>query len=147
MQLKPVRLHLNLYEHLNSEIGLGTIHDVFTAIKWLEGTFLWTRLKKNPSHYRIEGDAPNLSPEDRARRICTEALEALDKYDLITSESKIRCTARGEAMTRYYVQFETMKLFAAIQPKARMSELVSSPNFATICSCSNSSAICHCTSL
>jgi len=44
-------LHLNLAEHLNSEIGLGTINDIESAKSWLHSTFLYQRMRRNPIHY------------------------------------------------------------------------------------------------
>ncbi|OCF57177.1 hypothetical protein L486_04632 [Kwoniella mangroviensis CBS 10435] len=44
-------LHLNLKEHLNSEIALGTIDSLATAQAWLKKSFLYIRLQQNPSYY------------------------------------------------------------------------------------------------
>jgi len=46
-------LHTNLAEHLNSEIGLGTIMDVESAKSWLRSTFLYQRMLKNPNFYAL----------------------------------------------------------------------------------------------
>lgn len=119
------RLHLNLLEHLNAEINLGTIDDAESARKWLEGTFLFVRLAANPGHYSLEGDQPGKDLDERARRICDGALEKLTEHGLIALSPRIKCTPEGEAMARYCVMFETMKLFSCLQPKARMSEIVS----------------------
>ena len=42
-ELLESSLHLNLIEHLNAEIGLGTVFDVPSAKRWLSGTFLFVR--------------------------------------------------------------------------------------------------------
>ncbi|KAI9847145.1 MAG: Sec63, partial [Pleopsidium flavum] len=55
-ELLESSLHLNLIDHLNAEIGLGTITDLRSAKKWLAGTFLYVRLKQNPDHYKLDGD-------------------------------------------------------------------------------------------
>ena len=49
-------LHLNLSEHINSEVGLGTITDLETAKEWLHNSFLYRRIQKNPRHYAIGKD-------------------------------------------------------------------------------------------
>jgi ATP-dependent DNA helicase HFM1/MER3 len=46
-------LHLNLAEHLNSEIGLGTITNMSLAKEWLHNSFLFQRIKHNPGYYAI----------------------------------------------------------------------------------------------
>lgn len=49
-------LHLNLSEHLNSEIGLGTITNVNSAKEWLKSSFLFQRIQKNARHYALGKD-------------------------------------------------------------------------------------------
>ena len=46
-------LHQNLTEHLNSEIGLGTITNVSSAKDWIHKSFLRQRIEQNPHHYHI----------------------------------------------------------------------------------------------
>ncbi|KAK5006482.1 hypothetical protein LTR28_006445, partial [Elasticomyces elasticus] len=70
-------LHKNLIEHLNAEIGLGTISDMYTAKKWLSGTFLYVRLRDNPDHYKLDGDAVGRNIEERLERICSNGLSSL----------------------------------------------------------------------
>lgn len=118
-------LHLNLTDHLNAEIGLGTITDAYTAKKWLTGTFLYVRLKQNPDHYRLEGDSGGRDLDERLDRICNRDIELLQEHDLVTSEQKLRSTEFGEAMARYYVKFATMKIFMGLPPKAKVSDIVS----------------------
>jgi ATP-dependent DNA helicase HFM1/MER3 len=44
-------LHTNLAEHLNSEIGLGTITSIATAKEWLRNSFMFRRMAQNPQRY------------------------------------------------------------------------------------------------
>jgi ATP-dependent DNA helicase HFM1/MER3 len=44
-------LHANLAEHLNSEIGLGTITNIATAKEWLRNSFMFRRMAQNPQRY------------------------------------------------------------------------------------------------
>lgn len=119
-------LHLNLIEHLNAEISLGTICDIRTAKKWLRGTFLHVRLGRNPMHYRLEGDSPQKSLDDRMEAICGRALALLQDFDLVVAShnGQIRSTAFGEIMARYYVQFETMKTFLGLESQPKVSDIV-----------------------
>ncbi|TKA75857.1 hypothetical protein B0A49_03310 [Cryomyces minteri] len=120
------RLHLNLIDHLNAEIGLGTITDLYSAKKWLSGTFLYVRLKENPNHYRLDGDTGGRDIDERLERICSKDLSSLEQHHLVTSDNEqLRCTEFGDAMARYYLQFETMKIFLGLPPKAKLSEILS----------------------
>jgi ATP-dependent DNA helicase HFM1/MER3 len=44
-------LHTNLAEHLNSEIGLGTITSIATAKEWIRNSFMFRRMAQNPQRY------------------------------------------------------------------------------------------------
>jgi ATP-dependent DNA helicase HFM1/MER3 len=119
------KLHSNLIDHMNAEIGLGTIRDLETARKWLTGTFLYVRLQQNADHYKIEGARSGQRIEEQVDDICFRDIALLREHNLVTGEEYFRCTEFGHAMARYYVHFETMKVFIGIQPKASPSEIVS----------------------
>ncbi|KAL9612250.1 MAG: hypothetical protein Q9167_003163 [Letrouitia subvulpina] len=118
-------LHLNLIDHLNAEICLGTVCNLYTAKLWLSGTFLSVRLRLNPEYYRLEGDSADLDLDDRLQRICHRGIDVLLDIGVITSSDKLRCTAFGDAMARYYVNFKTMKNFLGLKPRSRVSDILS----------------------
>lgn len=115
------RLHRNLIEHINSEIGLGSIKDLASAIQWLSGTFFHVRFKANPNHYKLDRDGKSY---DSVKQICSDAIELLSDNDLVEGEVHLRQTAFGSAMARYCISFETMKSLVVPTPKPRISEMV-----------------------
>jgi ATP-dependent DNA helicase HFM1/MER3 len=117
-------LHLNLIDHLNAEIGLGNISDVESAVKWLAGTFLFVRLRRNPTHYKLKEGANQDDEDELLRQICEKDIDLLRKCGLVEDDS-LCSTQFGEAMARYYIQFETMKILLSLKPKASVSETVS----------------------
>lgn len=99
-------LNLNLTEHLNSEVGLGTITSLETAKAWLHNSFLFQRLKRNPAHYAL-GKGQNQTWEQRLDDLVAESVEDLRKSDLVkTTEngvghiSALEATEYGEIMSR-----------------------------------------------
>ena len=50
-------LHLHLREHLNAEIVLGTITDLAVAVQWIQSTFLYVRILRNPRFYGVPANA------------------------------------------------------------------------------------------
>ena len=118
-------LHSNLIDHVNAEIGLGTITNAPTAKRWLSGTFLYVRLKENPEHYKIDGDASGRNLDERLEIICNKVISLLQEHDLVQKAPKLQCTEFGDAMARYYLQFETMKTLLALPPRAKTSEILS----------------------
>ena len=121
-------LHRNLIEHLNAEIGLGTIFNFESAKKWLASTFLRVRLLKNPAHYQLKEGVGANDESEILQQICEKDISLLTDADLVEEDNHLRCTELGDAMARYYVKFDTMKTFAATPPKAKMSEIVSLPD-------------------
>jgi ATP-dependent DNA helicase HFM1/MER3 len=124
-------LHLNLIEHLNSEIGLGTVNDVYSAKRWLAGTFLSVRMRQNPTYYKFSCDTGSRDADERLEGVCERDIELLKNNKLITEDQRFTCTEYGQAMSKYMVQFETMKLLLSIPKNAKMTQIVSS-TFASI---------------
>ncbi|KAL1956282.1 hypothetical protein VTO42DRAFT_7455 [Malbranchea cinnamomea] len=118
-------LHLNLIDHLNAEIGLGTITDIESATKWLTGTFFFVRLGKNPMHYNLKDGCSREDEEEMLRKICGKDIKLLQENLLVTPQVPLKSTEFGDAMARYYVKFETMKLFLQLPPRAKISEILS----------------------
>lgn len=119
------RLHLNLIDHLNAEVGLGTIYDVATARKWLAGTFLFVRLRLNPRQYQLNESVDTIDENEMLEHICEKDIKLLQTTGLVTSGDRIKCTEFGDAMARYYIKFETMQIFMSLPPRAKLSEIVS----------------------
>ncbi|KAI0548682.1 hypothetical protein F4679DRAFT_596638 [Xylaria curta] len=109
-ELLESTLHRNLLEHLNSEIGLGTIQDIQTAKKWIRGTFLSVRVRKSPSLYNLDNVSNAASAEERMEEWCERDVKLLQDH--------------GLAMSRYMIQFETMKLLLSIPSAATIEEML-----------------------
>lgn len=117
-------LHLNLIEHLNAEIGIGNVSDVATATKWLAGTFLFVRLRRNPTYYKLKEGATQDDEDELLQQICDKDIALLRESDLVEKE-ELRSTHFGEAMARYYVRFGTMKVLLSLPSKATLHQIVS----------------------
>jgi ATP-dependent DNA helicase HFM1/MER3 len=124
-------LHINLLDHLNAEIGLGTVFDLSSAKRWLASTFLFVRLGKNADHYRLKEDVTSRNDDELLGQICSKDVTLLQEADLVTSEARLNCTEFGHVMARYSVKFDTMKILLSLPPKAKLSEIVSRPRSAT----------------
>ncbi|KAF7909318.1 uncharacterized protein EAF01_003036 [Botrytis porri] len=121
-------LHLNLIEHLNSEIGLRTIKTAYEAKVWLAGTFLSVRMRQNPKYYTFSGIIPSRDADEQLELVCERDIKLLQEYELVTKEENFSCTDYGAAMSRYMVQFETMKLLLSIPCQSKTEVILN-----TIC--------------
>lgn len=117
-------LHLNLIDHLSAEISLGTVSDIQSAIKWLAGTFLFVRLRRNPTRYKLKENADHRDEDEMLQHICEKDVKLLQECDLVSTQSSFKSTPFGDAMAKYYVKFETMRILLALPPRAKVSEIV-----------------------
>ncbi|KAK6536178.1 Sec63 [Arthrobotrys megalospora] len=114
-------LHLNLIEHLNAEIGLGTITDIESAKQWLRSTFLYIRMKSNPAYYKFKVE--NIEAE--LESIMEKDIAALEEAGFVEwQQTKLKCLEPGDAMARYYIKFATMKNVMELKEKAKVSEIL-----------------------
>lgn len=107
-------LHLNLIEHLAAETSLETVYSIKTAVNWLRNTFFYVRFGKNPAAYQeVNRYVSFHSVEDsQINQFCQYLLDTLVKVKIIDiSNGEYKSTAYGNAMTRHYLSFESMKQF------------------------------------
>lgn len=124
-ELLESTLHQNLLEHLNSEIGLGTIQDIETAKKWISGTFLSVRVRQSPALYNLQDVQNSAGADEQMEEWCERDVRLLQDNELVTKQLPLNCTEYGQAMSRYMIQFDTMKLLLSIPRAADAAEMVS----------------------
>lgn len=111
-------LHLNMYEHLCSEISLQTIKSSNDAIKWLRSTFLYVRYHKNPKFYWQIKEIVNHQKDADSQLISfykSLIKELIEEQLIEVNEDKYICSLYGQAMVRHYIIFETMKSFIKME--------------------------------
>ena len=98
-------LHINLAEHLNSEIGLGTITDMNTAKDWLRASFLYQRMQRNPGYYALSLEDKKTVRESVDDLVMRSIIQ-LEKTKLVNyvedgdGNGKLTSTEYGEIMTK-----------------------------------------------
>ncbi|GLB34810.1 putative sec63 Brl domain containing protein [Lyophyllum shimeji] len=122
-------LHTNLAEHLNSEIALGTITSISNAKRWLRGTFLFQRIRKNPNHYRLGKDVDQ-TWEARVDDLVMESVEQLRQTQLVEAPAEgaegeeLVSTDYGDIMSKLYIRRSTMSLILALPDRPSLRELL-----------------------
>ena len=93
-------LHTNLAEHLNSEIGLGTIKNMETAKEWIHHSFLFRRFTQNPHRY-MSKEQPWKGGLDNMISKCVEDLKDAELLTFVEGGSReLRSTEFGEIMSK-----------------------------------------------
>ncbi|CCM03617.1 uncharacterized protein FIBRA_05759 [Fibroporia radiculosa] len=122
-------LHLNLSEHLNSEIGLGTITDLDSAKEWLRNSFLYQRIRKNPKHYAI-GKEGSQTWQERIDGMVTESITNLRESELVVcsdgdeDRGQLCSTDYGDIMSKFYVKQWTMNSILQLSDRASMRDIL-----------------------
>ncbi|KDQ61091.1 hypothetical protein JAAARDRAFT_173613 [Jaapia argillacea MUCL 33604] len=108
-------LHQNLSEHINSEIGLGTITNVDTAKQWLHNSFLFVRIQKNPTHYGKDADQTWQNGIDE---MVIQSIAKLKENQLITQsedgDKKFLSTEFGDIMAKVRISCFLVFLDSAV---------------------------------
>ncbi|KAJ7137709.1 P-loop containing nucleoside triphosphate hydrolase protein [Mycena epipterygia] len=122
-------LHLHIDEHLNSEIGLGTITNTRSAKEWLRSSFLFQRIQKNPAHYAL-GKGENQSWEERVDDMVMQSVEKLRETKLIAgaqpgdTSGTLTSTEFGDIMSKFYIRQSTMSLILALPERPTLRDIV-----------------------
>ncbi|PCH39269.1 nucleoside triphosphate hydrolase protein [Wolfiporia cocos MD-104 SS10] len=133
-------LHLNLSDHINSEVGLGTITDLDSAKAWLQNSFMFRRIQKNPNYYAIEKDN-NQMWQDRINEMVTQSIRELQETELVSfsndtmgtlSSTDLRCFSSiydnqryaGSGLTRYDTELCQMGLILKLPERASVREIL-----------------------
>lgn len=97
-------LHKSLAEHINSEVGLGTITNIASAKEWLRSSFLFQRIQKNPAHYAL-GKEDDQTWEERVDDLVMQSVARLREAQLIEGgddapSGELKSTEYGDIMSK-----------------------------------------------
>ncbi|KAI8916332.1 P-loop containing nucleoside triphosphate hydrolase protein [Gorgonomyces haynaldii] len=113
-------LHQHLIENVNAEIVLGTVTNLDEAMLWLRSTFLYVRIKRNPSFYRLDhcsAEEGRLSAEKRLEAIFLKDIDLLAQNKIVLKQDRFSPTAYGKIMSKHCISFDTMSLFVQASGK------------------------------
>ncbi len=97
----------SMVEHINAEISLQTISNITDAVEWIKSTFLYVRMKRNPSHY---GAAKSTNPtilENKLKELCLTEIDRLTSHGLVESDelAMLKPTTLGKLLAKYCIFF------------------------------------------
>ena len=131
-------LHINVAEHVNSEIGLGTITDTESAKAWLRNSFLFQRLQRNPKHYAIGKDEQQ-TWQERLDQMILDSVAELKASKLVETpedgeDHKLRSTEYGDIMSKVR-GFTLASAFDRSCPQSSTSSRIRSAKFLSPIQC------------
>jgi len=105
-----------LADHLNAEIVGGTVCNIPEASQWLQYTYLYVRMTKNPMAYGI--NAADLETDPQLKKKTTElvvnAAKLLDERRMIRYDPRsgnLAVTDLGRVASHFYIQNESVATF------------------------------------
>ena len=118
--VRPIPIESNftkqLADHLNAEVVGGTVTNLREAVQWLNYSYLYIRMMKNPLAYGINADQKFNDPMLRTRclELVTEAAKLLDsnkmlRYDKDTGNLGV--VDSGRIAAHFYIQAESVTIF------------------------------------
>jgi replicative superfamily II helicase len=106
-------LHLNLTDHLNSEIATGLVKDKKSALEFLKSTYLGIRLRRNPLYYGAEGKDSELIDKYLIKMIENSigelSLSGCIKFSI--DGEKFETSLIGKIGSKYYLSHKTLRFF------------------------------------
>ncbi|KAJ2767149.1 activating signal cointegrator 1 complex subunit 3 [Coemansia nantahalensis] len=109
-------LHRHLREHINAEIAAGSIASAQDAVEYLSWTYLFRRLRQNPTYYGVEDTTDAGVNRHLSRMVmdCFAELERAQCVEIGFAEGSVAVapTPLGRVASQYYLSATTMKTFA-----------------------------------
>ncbi|KAJ1916792.1 activating signal cointegrator 1 complex subunit 3 [Mycoemilia scoparia] len=130
-------LHNYLTDHLNAEISAGSITSAQDAMDYLSWTYLYRRLRMNPTYYGLEDDT-NTSVDIYLSKMIINCFRELEKSSCISistvapkdqfnstigqsnSNIIVEPTALGKITSKYYLSHLTIRTFRTRLDKITM---------------------------
>lgn len=115
---RPIESQLinRLADNLNAEIVLGTVCNLEEAVTWLNYTYLFVRICKNPLLYGITNQQRQMDPHLVRFRleIIEKAAQRLDDCRMTRFEKgtgMLFATDLGRVASHFYIEHETIQIF------------------------------------
>jgi activating signal cointegrator complex subunit 3 len=105
-----------LADHLNAEIVSGTVTTLSEAAQWLQYTYLFCRMLKNPIAYGIKQNERESDPtlSVRSVQLVKDAAKTLDQYKMIRfneASQNLAITDLGRVSSHFYIRAESVAVF------------------------------------
>jgi len=113
-----------LTETMCAEIAQEVITDVDGALLWLQRTFFYVRVRRNPKYYGF-GNSSELN--EQLRETCKVALERLAQERIISLDrdsGAVMPSTEAHVMSRHMVKFSTMVMLLALPATAGIESLL-----------------------
>ena len=104
-----------LVDNLNAEVSLGTVTSVPEAVQWLGYSYLFVRMKRNPSAYGIKFTEQNDDPHlvQRRRKLIIDAATTLEAAQMLIfnrTTEELKAKDVGRIASQFYVLHSSIEM-------------------------------------
>jgi ATP-dependent DNA helicase HFM1/MER3 len=115
-------------ECLNAEICSGIVTDLDTALQWLKTTYLYCRIKRNPTHYGVPFQDTQIGTESidvwLKDKLLGSTVSKLVSRGMVAADGhRLASSVPGILMAENYVRLDTMSLISTLGPESTMEDL------------------------
>ena len=126
-----------LADHLNAEVVGGTVCNIPEACQWLQYTYLYVRMLKNPMAYGIPLDAIETDPslKEKTSDLVISAAKLLDERRMLRYDPRsgnLAVTDHGRVASHFYIRNDSVATFNELL--ARLPHASDADLFHVICS-------------
>ena len=120
----------HLVDNLNAEISLGTVTSVAEGVAWLGYSYLFVRMRRNPSNYGIDWDEFSDDPQlgQRRRKLIVDAARTLHRSQMIIfneNTDELKAKDVGRIASQYYVRQTSIEVFnTMMRPQATEADVL-----------------------
>ncbi|GMH51646.1 hypothetical protein TrRE_jg2330 [Triparma retinervis] len=105
-----------LADHLNAEVVGGTVCNIAEAAQWLQYTYLYVRMLKNPMAYGIDSSVLESDPQlkQKTTELVQSAAKLLDERRMLRYDPRsgnLAVTDHGRVASHFYIQNESVATF------------------------------------
>lgn len=105
-----------LADHLNAEVVSGTVTHISEAAEWLQYTYLFCRMVKNPLAYGINSNQIESDPTltKRSMELVQDAAKLLDSHKMVRynpESGNLAITDLGRVASHFYIRAESVSIF------------------------------------
>jgi len=126
LEVVESQLLQNLVEILNTEVSQKVITNISEAIDWLKNTFFFSRVRKNPLYYGMQGKTEQEMDTYLMSHVM-KTLAELDEYKVISMNTNgldVQPLPGSHVMSQHMVEFEAMKKLMKLKHDAGLKQIL-----------------------
>ncbi|TPP56076.1 putative ATP-dependent DNA helicase HFM1 [Fasciola gigantica] len=112
---------------LNTEIVLGTVKSLQSAVDWVRSTYLYVRMRKAPQYYGLPVSNSTEKLHHYIEQLCFGHLNEMSELGLIRLDpttANVTPTDLGKLMMKYHLEVQTIRMMWQLTGNETIEEII-----------------------